>query len=227
MLYLGSMRPTLTAFVFLLTLLGSHVCFSQREGFFVAPSILAGYSDISPVYHTYPEYAPKNKGFNLAFHYGVVAGYKLTKWGLAVDIKSSHFQQKFDENELMGSLQSNYVSYGSSMLYQFERLQSSRHFHTAFLGFQLNSPTHANYIVKNKVDATVYSSIDALNQLQNDYMITAGYGITTGYKLLWADFSVRLGYSLGNIYKPLTNASGKNFFIGFGLSFGLFVNTTK
>lgn len=221
------MRPTVTALVFLLSLLGSHMCFGQREGFFVAPSILVGYSNTSPVFHTNPEYAPKNKGFNLAFQYGGVAGYKLTKWGLAVDIKSSHFQQKFDENDLTGSLQSNYLSYGGSIFYQFERLQSSRHYHTAFLGYQLNNPMHANYIVKNKVDATVYSSTDVLYQLQNDHMITAGYGITTGYKLLWADFSVRLGYSLGNIYKPLTNASGKNFFIGFGLSFGLFVNTTK
>jgi len=221
------MRPTPTILLFALVLFYSNPIFGQREGFFIAPSILTGYSSVSPVYHVNPEYAPKNNGFNLAFQYGGLAGYKFTKWGAFIELKSSHFNQKFDENDLSGSFQSSYFSYASSIFYQFERLKSSRHYHTAFIGYQLNSPQHANYIVKNKVDATVYSSIDTQYQLQTDHMITAGYGITTGYKLLWADFSLRLGYSLGNIYKPLTAASGKNFFIGFGLSFGLFVNTTK
>jgi hypothetical protein len=221
------MRPKLYVTFFLLILLYAKPSFGQREGVFMAPTILTGYSSITGVYHTNPEYAPANKGFNLAFQYGATAGYKLEKWGLAAEFKNCHYQQNFNEINLSGYLKSTYLSYGGSLFYQFERLQSSRHYHTAYLGYLLNVPQSAAYYVNDNVDATVYSNIDALYQLQNDNMITAGYGITTGYKLLWAEFSVRLGYSLGNIYKPLTGASGKNFFIGFGLSFGLFVNTTK
>ncbi len=221
------MRPKLHYLVLLLILLCAHNTFGQREGIFVAPTILTGYSSISGVYHVNPDYAPKNKGFNLAFQYGATAGYKGVKWGFAAEFRGAHYRQNFKENNLSGYLKTYYASYGGSIFYQFERLQSSRHYHTAFFGYQLNVPQSANYFVNDIVDATVYSNVDALYQLKNDNMITAGYGITTGYKLLWAEFSVRMGYSLGNIYKPLTNATGKNFFIGFGLSFGLFVDTTK
>lgn len=199
----------------------------QREGFFVAPQLFTGFNYISNVYHTNPLYAPANKGYNVAFNFGATAGYKLKKMGLAAEIGGTHFQQNFKQNDLEGDLQLNYLSYGITGFYQFERIKSGRFYHTMKLGYQLNSPQRADYLVKNSLDNTIYADTSQLGYLQNDHMIVVGYGITMGYKLLWADFSVKAGYSLSNIYNTLTGLKSKNFFIGFGLSFGLFVNTNK
>ena len=201
--------------------------FAQREGFFIAPHVLTGYNYISPVYHLNTDYAPANRGYNVAFQFGGVTGYKLDKMGIQAEVNSSYFQQNFKQNDLEGNLQLNYLSFGGSLFYQFERIKSSRYYHTVKLGYCANVPQHAYYIVKNSLDATIHADQDVLYQFTTDHMITAAYGITTGYKLLWADFSIVAGYSLTNIYKPLTGVKANNFFLGFSLGFGLFLNTNK
>ena len=221
------MHPKLRIFLSTLAILVCNHSFGQREGFFIAPQIFTGFNYIEGVYHTNPNYAPANKGYNVMFNFGATAGYKLKTIGLASEIGVTHFQQNFKQNNLEGDLQLNYNSFGLNAFYQFERIKSGRFYHTVKLGYQLNSPQRADYIVKNSLDNTIYADTSQLGYLKNDHMIIVGYGITTGYKLLWADFSVKAGYSLGNIYNTLPPVKGKNFFLGFGLSFGLFVNTNK
>lgn len=201
--------------------------FAQREGFFIAPEVATGYSYIANIYHPDPAHGPANKGYNVMFMYGGQTGYKFKKWGAKVGVHGSHFYQNLNQNDLIGSFEADYLSTSFEVFYQFERVKSSRYYQSIFFGYQLNSPRQAKYMSKNSVDATVYADQDQTAFMQNDHMITAAYGITTGYKLLWADFSFKMGYSLGNIYKPLTATTGKNFFIGFGLAFGLFLNTNN
>jgi hypothetical protein len=208
-----------------LTFLWCSDTLAQRQGFFLAPEVTTGFSYIAQVYHPDPEHAPANSGYNVMFQYGAQTGYKLDKWGFKLGVYSSHFNQNFQQNDLIGNLALQYLSYSAEIMYQFARIMSSQYYQTVRLGYQLNNPRNAHYISKNDLDATVYADQDQTEGLQNDHMITVAYGITTGYKLLWADFSFRLGYSLGNIYNPLASTTGKNFFIGFGLAFGLFLNT--
>ena len=214
--------------VTLITLLiALNPSFAQREGFFIAPSVLTGYNYLSPVYHLDAQHAPANRGYNVSFQFGGITGYKLEKSGIQAEMNSSFFQQKFKQNEIEGNLQLNYLSVGGSLFYQFERIKSSRYYHTIKAGYLYNIPQSAHYIVKNSLDATIYADEDVKSQFANNHMLTVSYGITTGYKLLWADFSLKAGYSISNIYKPLTGITAKNFFLGFGLSFGLFLNTNN
>lgn len=211
----------------LLTCIWLTQSFAQREGFFIAPEVATGFSYIADVYHPDAAHGPANKGYNVMFQYGGQAGYKFKKWGLKLGVYGSHYNQNLKQNDLTGSLNLEYLSYSTAFFYQFERIKSSRYYQTIHLGYQLNAPRQAQYMSKNAVDATIYADENQIGIMQNDHMITAAYGITIGYKLLWADFSLRAGYGLSNIYKPLTQTNGKNFFIGFGLAFGLFLNTNN
>ncbi len=226
MLYLAGMQTT-RQLITLISCIWLTQSFAQREGFFIAPEVATGYSYIANVYHPDALHAPANRGYNVMFQYGGQAGYKFKRWGLKLGAYGSHYSQNLKQNDFTGDLTTEYFSYSAEILYQIERIKSSHYYHTVRLGYQLNTPREAHYMSKNAVDATVYADQNQIDLLQNDHMITAAYGISTGYKLLWADFSLRMGYSLGNIYKPLTATKGKNFFIGFGLAFGLFLNTNK
>ena len=188
---------------------------------------MVGYNHISHIYHPVEFVAPANKGFNVAFQYGAITGYKLKKLGIQLEFKISNFQQKFAQGELEGDFTVRYNTWGTLFLYQLGEINQSGYFHTVKLGALFNSPQYGHYMVKNKITAEVYTNEDQLNLLQNNAMICADYGISKGYKLLWVDFSLRAAYNLNNIYKPLTGVNGKNFFLGFQLAFGLFANTNK
>jgi len=200
---------------------------AQQEGFFIAPSAMVGYNSIVDVYHPVENITPANKGFNVAFQYGAVAGYKLEKLGLQLEFKISNFQQNMAQDQLEGDFSTRFNTFGTHFLYQLGEINQSGYFHTVKLGVLYNSPQYAHYMVKNKISGEVFANTDQLFLLQNNSMISAEYGITKGYKLLWVDFSLRTAYNLNNIYKPLTGVNGKNFFIGFQLAFGLFANTNK
>lgn len=186
-----------------------------------------GYNSISQIYHPVESISPNNKGFNVAFQYGGIAGYKLKKSGIQVEFKISNFQQNMSQDDVEGDFNVRYNSWGTLFLYQLGEINQSGYFHTVKLGALFNSPQYGHYMVKNKVSAEVYANVDQLDILKNNSMICADYGISKGYKLLWVDFSLRAAYNLNNIYKPLTEVNGKNFFLGFQLAFGLFANTNK
>lgn len=218
------LNPAIPFFVLILC---AFKVIAQDPGFFIAPSALVGYSYISPIYHTVPEYAPANEGFNLAFQVGGVAGYKLKKAGVEIEYKNSNFQQHFDQGSLAGDLSTRYNTFGVHLLYQIAEINSSHYFHTVKIGYLYNDLIDAQYMVKDKISGEVYANENVSYPLQNDNMLSVEYGITRAYKLLWADFNLRIAYSITNIYKPLTGTTGKNFFIGFQLAFGLFANTNK
>lgn len=194
----------------------------QQEGIFVAPSVLVGFNYIAEIYHPIAEHAPANRGFNTAFQYGGIAGYKWKKVGVEVEFKAANYRQNFNQNNDVGNLQLQYFGYGCHFLYQLGPINNTKYFHTLKLGGLINTPRSAQYIAKNEVTGEVYANENQNDLAQTNAMISAAYGITTGYKLLWADFSIRAAYSLNNIYKPLTGINGKNFVIGFQLAFGLF-----
>lgn len=216
---------TLSTFCFLL--FTTNAAFAQQKGWFLASNTFAGYNYISPVYHIDAAHAPTNRGYNVAFNYGGIAGYKLEKIGVLTQFSSAYFQQKFKQNDVIGSLQLHYLMFGGQLFYQINAIGISQYHHTIKLGYTYLTPQFADYIVKNSVDGTIYAKADATYQFGTQHMITAAYGISTGYRLFWADLSVVTGINLNNIYKPLTNTKGNNFFIGLNFSFGLFVNTNK
>lgn len=201
--------------------------FGQHAGIFAAPNAMLGYNNISAVYHPYSSYAPKNKGFNYAFQVGLVAGYKLEHAGIQFSYNRSYFEQNFDSQNIVGNLAMNANSFGISALYQLGKIGQTRYFHTLKFGYIYSQPEEANYKVQDAHNNDVYGDTTMLYALQNNHAISVEYGITTGYKLLWADFSVKAAYNISNIYKPLTDTNGKNFFIGVSLSFGLFLYTNK
>jgi len=202
---------------------------AQREGFFVGPSALVGYNYISKIYHPKADssIAPANKGFNVAFQFGGVLGYKFNRAGFQVEYKTANFQQKMKQGDFEGDFTMRTNMFGAFLLYQLGEINQSDYFHTIKLGWLYNQTRYAHYMLNNSVSGEVYVNEDQLYTLQNNQMISAEYGVTKGYKLLWADFSIRAAYNLTNIYKPLTATNGKNFFIGFEIAFGLFANTNK
>ncbi len=215
-------------YIFILfCLLISFKALSQQQGFFIAPSAMVGYDYITKIYNPDSLQPPANKGYNSAFQFGAIAGYKGQKSGVLVEYKTSSFAQNMKQNDVEGNLNIQYNSFGIFALYQLSPIKSSRYYQTAKLGYLYNVPRSAHYLTKNSVTGQIYNDEDQLYAMQNNHMLAIEYGITTGYKLLWADFSLKMAYSINNIYKPLTETNGKNFFIGFQLAFGLFANTNK
>lgn len=211
----------------ILSLFSASLAQAQQAGVIVAPEVLVGYNQFTTVYHPNPLAQPSNSGFNTAFQYGVTAGYKLKKWGILADYKGAHYQQNFNQNHQMGDVKTFYEAVGIRILYQLNAINRTNYFHTIKLGYLFNRPQHAHYLNKNDITGEIYADQDQLYALEDMHMLTLEYGITTGYKLLWADFSIKSGVSLNNIYKPLTNVNATNFFIGFQIAFGLFAKTTK
>ena len=69
------MRLSLAFFIFLFFLTAQNLR-AQQSGFFAGPSALVGFNYISKIYHPQADsaIAPANKGFNVAFQFGGVAG---------------------------------------------------------------------------------------------------------------------------------------------------------
>ena len=199
----------------------------QQTGFILAPEVFVGYNLFTQVYHPNPTAQPKNAGFNTAFQYGGTTGFKFDQWGILVDYKNAHYQQNFNEDLQKGDIKARYNAIGVRVLYQINALKRTKYFHTVKVGYLLNIPQGADYLNKNDLTGEIYANEDQLYALNDVHMLVFEYGITTGYKLLWADFSVKTGFGLNNIYKPLTNINTKNFFIGFQLAFGLFAKTNN
>ncbi len=207
--------------------IAGNALLAQRNGFFLAPHILTGFNYIAPIYHLQPQYAPANRGYNLSFQYGGCTGYKGKKLGVQAEVHSAYYQQNFKQNTLVGGLQLNVLQLGGHVFYQLKRIKSSHYYQTIKLGYGINFPQEATYHVKNSADGTNHADENIAAQFTNHHQISAAYGITTGHKLLWADFSLVSSYTITNIYKPLTGIHANNFFLGFSLSFGLFLNTNK
>ncbi len=222
------MRLTLAIFSFLFFFAAPNLR-AQQSGFFAGPSALVGFDYISKIYHPQADsgIAPANKGFNVAFQFGGVAGYKFKKLGFQAEFKTSNFQQNLKQEDLVGDFTVRYNTFGAQFLYQLGEINLSDYFHTIKLGWLYNTPKYGHYLVKNNSTGDIYADEDQLYALQSNHMLSIEYGITKGYKLLWADFSLRAAYNITNIYKPLTATNGKNFFLGFQLAFGLFANTNK
>ena len=213
--------------IVLVFILAAKFTVGQQSGFILAPEVFVGYNLFTEVYHPNPLAQPKNAGFNTAFQYGGTTGYKFDQWGFLLDYKRSHYQQNFNENQQKGDVKTHYNAFGLRVLYQIDAIKRSKYFHTVKLGYLLNIPQSAEYLNKNDVTGEIYADEDQLYALNDVHMLVLEYGITTGYKLLWADFSIKTGFGLNNIYKPLTNINANNFFIGVQLAFGLFAKTNN
>jgi len=218
---------TLFIFAFLIQLLQVIQANAQNQGLFFGPSGMTGYTSTSNIHHPAEGISPKNKGFNLALQYGITVGYHYNKFGLLAEVRRLYSTQKFDENNQFGYLETNQNAIAALFFYNLGPMGNSGFNHAIKLGAQLNSPYYAHYQVQNRTDGTIYVSDSHLKLMQNNVQFLAEYGLTMYYKLLWADFSLRGGYSLNSIYKPDIENSARNFFIGINLGFGIYTKTSK
>lgn len=215
----------LSLFLFLFFMVSSF-CKAQTKGLYFGPSSLIGFSKTSHIYHPVEGVSPKSSGYNLALHYGGTIGYKAYKAMVQLEFRALYFNQNFDESNQNGQLEVNTANYGLMMGYELAPLGKSGFNQNIRAGFSLSIPNYSHYEVKN-YNGTIYASENHLNFLQNNWQFIAEYAISMHYKLLWADFGLRAGYSLNSIYKNKISYNARNFYIGLNLGFGIFLKTSK
>lgn len=191
----------------------------------MGPMGLNGFDYIAEIDHANPLYTPANKGYNLTLQYGIVTGFKWKKIGVQLESKTVYYEQKLKQNDMLGSVKLNYVSFGLHGLYQFAPIYNSSFYHTVKVGIVGNYAQSGMYALKSKSTGDVYADTDIYYTLQDNYMLSLQYGISMGYRLLYADFSLCTAYSINSIYKPDQNVKGHNFYIGLQLAFGIFAST--